>query len=152
MGFPPCCTLSVMFSRTQSSLSNVSHPAPRLFLAQDTFCITADVTGPKCYSRAYLCCSAPLNHIISCPCCHLPASSAQRNHKWKPNGNHNLRRGKRKWLTCVVAFSQEGERTNILSFGTGTQGKKSHRKKKQQRNRNMSPHLCKSNDIFSISL
>lgn len=74
---PPCCILSVMFSRRQSSLSNLSHPAPRLFLAQDTFCITADVTGTTCHSRAHLCSSAPPNHPASRSRCHLPASSAQ---------------------------------------------------------------------------
>ena len=75
--FCPCCTLSVTFSRRQSSLSNLSHAAPWLFLAQDTFCITADVTGTTCRSHAHLCCSAPLNHLVSQPRCHLPASSAQ---------------------------------------------------------------------------
>lgn len=65
--FPPCCTLPVMFSRRQSSLSNLSHPTPWLFLAQDTFCITTDVTATMCHSPVHLRCSAPLNRPVAQP-------------------------------------------------------------------------------------
>lgn len=126
--FPPCCTLSVMFSRKQSSLSNLSRPAPWLFLAQDTFCITADVMGTTCHWHARLGRSALLNHLVSQPRCHLPASSAQGCCKGKPRPEE----GKRKRLTYVAAFRQEGERTNILSLGTGTQREKSRRKKRNK--------------------
>lgn len=97
--FPPCCTLPVMFSRRQSSLNNLSHPTPWLFLAQDTFCITTDVTATTCHSPVYLCCSAPLNLLDAQPhfhqVCH-PGTTTE--------GNHRLRRGKGSGL-CVMSLS-----------------------------------------------
>lgn len=143
---PPCCTLSVMFSRRQSSLSNLSHPAPRLFLAQDTFRITADVTGTTCHSRAHLVLLCPFESPRITATLSPVASSAQG----------PLQRETTTWAgekeAAYVSCCQEGERTNILPFGTGTQQENSQRKKAAKEQKHESPFTQVKWHLFSQPL
>lgn len=90
LGFASLLHPQSCFPEGRVILSSLSHPAPRLFLAQDTFCITTDAMGTECHSCAHLHCSAPLSHHPSWPHCPLPASSDKDHAK----GNHGLRRSK----------------------------------------------------------
>lgn len=124
---PPCCTLSVMFSRRKSSFKQPLPPCSLAF--PGTGCL---LHHHRCDGHwvSFMCTPAmlcPLSHQPSWPHCHLPASSAKDHCK----GKAWPEKEKRKRITWAVVFSQEGESTNILSFGTGTQGENSQREKKE---------------------
>lgn len=113
----PAAPSQSCFPEGRVLLSNLSHPAPRLFLERDASCIVTDAMAPSVI-LGHSCTALPLWATSPQGHSHLPASSARGNHDPRRTKGSGLRvllfsvKKARAWTSC-----QEQEPRHRMSKG-----------------------------------